>query len=306
VTGSGTVRLPLVCPCCGGPLEGTTCSSCGVEYTTDDGIPLLIPPGSEVRDLWEQAESGLSRTLRENPELEHALLAPPPAELAPADAFLRALVLEERGDDGEVDAAFARLHPPDTLACMAAQVEALCERLGNEAGLVVDLASGRGMLLERLQRTMRGTLVATDVSPRVLRRARRRGIEAVVCDLRRMPFADASIACATTFLGLNNVEQPGRLLSELRRVARRLLAVHLVYEPGTANDRELEELGLASLAYREPLLEALAAAGWNAEIASSCAAVLEPTPVGVVLEGAVLDRLPVEPVAGTWLTIDAR
>jgi hypothetical protein len=34
--------------------------------------------------------------------------------------------------------------------------------------------------------------------------------------------------------------------------------------------------------------------------------VLEPTPVGVVLERAVLDRLPVEPVAGTWLTIDAR
>ena len=162
------------------------------------------------------------------------------------------------------------------------------------------------MLLERLQRTVRGTVVATDVSPRVLRRARRRGIEAVACDVRRMPFADASIDCATTFLGLNNVEQPGRLLTELRRVAGRLLAVHLVYEPGTANDGELEELGLASLAYREPLLEALAAAGWDAEIASSCAAVLEPTPVGVVLEGAVLDRLPVEPVAGTWLTIDAR
>jgi len=283
-----------------------TCSSCGIEYASEDGISLLIPLGSAVSDLWEEAESGLSRTLRENPELEHALLDPPAVELAPADAFLRALVLEERGDGDEVDAAFARLHPPETLACMGSQIEALCARVGNERGLVVDLASGRGMLLERLRRTVRGRLVATDVSPRVLRRARRNGIEAIACDVRRLPFADASVDCATTFLGVNNVQQPGELLAELRRVARRLLAVHLVYERGTANDRELEELGLAPLAYREPLLGALAAAGWEVEIVSSCTAVLEPTPVGVVLEGAVLDRLPVEPVAGTWLTIDAR
>jgi hypothetical protein len=189
---------------------------------------------------------------------------------------------------------------------MAAQIEALCERLGDDAALVVDLASGRGVLLERLRRTAPGTLVATDVSPRVLRRARRRGIEAVACDVRRLPFADASVDCATTFLGLNNVQQPGALLVELRRVARRLLAVHLVYEPGTANDHALDELGLAPLAYREELLDGLAAAGWEAQIVSSCTATLEPTPVGVLLEGAVIDALPVEPVQGTWLTIDAR
>jgi SAM-dependent methyltransferase len=162
------------------------------------------------------------------------------------------------------------------------------------------------MLLERLRRMVRGTLVATDISPRVLRRARRLGIEAVACDVRRLPFTDGSVDCATTFLGLNNVERPGELLAELRRAARRLLAVHLVYETGTANDRLLEELGLAGLAYREPFLEALAAAGWKAEVVSSCAAVLHPTPAGVLLEGAVIDRLPVEPVEATWMLVDAR
>jgi SAM-dependent methyltransferase len=300
------VSLPLACPVCGGELDGLTCASCGVEYAASDGIPLLVPPGSDVADLWEEAESGLSRVLRENPELERALLSSPPAELAPADAFLRALVLEERGDGAEFDAAFARLYPPETLACIGSQIDALCERVLEEPGLVVDLASGRGVLLQRLQRAVAGTLVATDVSPRVLRRARRRGIEAIACDVRRLPFADGSVDCATTFLGLNNVEQPGSLLAELRRVAKRLLAVHLVYEPGTANDRDLQELELASLAYREPFVEALAEAGWRAEIASSCTALLQPTPVGVLLEGAVIDRLPVEPVEATWLTIDAR
>jgi uncharacterized protein YbaR (Trm112 family) len=173
------VSLPLVCPVCRGPLVGTACSACGRTYPVVDDIPLLLEPGSEVRDLWEDAESGLSRVLRENPELERALLAPPASELPPADAFLRALVLDERGGADEVEAAFVGLHPPEVLACMTAQIEALCERVAEEPGLVVDLASGRGMLLERLQRVVAGTLVATDISPRVLRRARQRGIAAV-------------------------------------------------------------------------------------------------------------------------------
>jgi uncharacterized protein YbaR (Trm112 family) len=274
------VTLPLICPACHGPLEwssAATCSGCGASYAIEDGIPLLIAGGSEAADLWEQAESSLSRALRENPELERALLDPPPGELAPADAFLRALVLEERGDDGEVDAAFARLYSAETLACMTSQIDSLCVRVLEEPGLVADLASGRGVLLAQLQRAVAGTLVATDISPRVQRRARRRGIEAVACDVRRLPFADGSVACLTTFLGLNNVERPGELLAELRRVARRLLAVHVVYRPGTANDRELEQLGLAPLFDRDALLAALEDAGWHATVTSWCTTTLQPT-----------------------------
>lgn len=302
------MRLPLVCPACRGALAWNgpaSCTACGTAYPTVDGIPVLVAPDSDAADLWEEAESGLSRVLRDNPGLERALLDPPAEELAPADAWLRALVLEERGGTDETNRAFERLYPPDVRACMASQLDAVCELAAGEAGLVVDLASGRGMLLERLQPIARGTLVATDISPRVLRRARRCGIEAVACDVRRLPFADGSIDCFTTFLGLNNVERPGGLLDELRRAARRLMAVHLVYEPGSANDRELEALGLAELAYRERLEQALAAAGWKAEIVSSRSTTLRPTPVGVLLEGAVIDALPVEPVEATWVTVDA-
>jgi SAM-dependent methyltransferase len=300
------VSLPLVCPACRGPLAGTACSACGRTYAVVDEIPLLVEPDSEVTDLWEGSESGLSRVLRENPELERALLDPPAAELAPADAFLRALVLEERGQGEEVEAAFVRLHPPEVLACMTSQIDAVCRRLGEERGRVVDLASGRGMLLERLQRIVGGTLVATDISPRVLRRARSRGIAAVACDARRLPFADGSVDYVTTFLGLNNIEHPGELLAELRRVARRLVAVHLVYERGTANDEALEELGLAPLAYRDSFMRGLEHAGWDAELVGSCSSTLSPAPVGVLLEGAMIDRLPVASVEATWMTVEAR
>lgn len=301
------MTLPVICPACHGALVWgavAVCSACGRSYPVDEGIPLLIGD-SDTKDLWEEAESGLSRALRENPELERELLDPPAAELTPADAFLRALVLEERGNGADIDAAFVRLYAPEALACMTSQIDSLSERLVEEPGLVVDLASGHGLLLERLQRAVAGTLIATDISPRVLRRARRRGVAAVACDVRRLPFADESVDCVTTFAGLNNVERPGELLGELRRVARRLVAVHLVYEPGTANDAELETLGVARLSYRDSLVDELERSGWDAEIVSSRTTTLEPTPVGVLLEGAVIDRLPVEPVAGTWMVIDA-
>ena len=300
------MSLPLVCPACRRPLVDTSCSACGRTYPVVDGIPLLVEPGSEVTDLWEEAESGLSRVLRENPELERALFDAPAAELASADAFLRALVLEERGRGDEVDAAFVRLYPPDTLRCMTSQIDTVCERVLEEPGLVVDLASGRGVLLERLQRAVAGTVVATDISPRVLRRARQRGLDAIACDVRRLPFADGSVDVVTTFAGLNNIREPRDLLAELRRAARHLLAIHLVYEPGTANDAALRELGLAELAYRDAFVAALAEAGWEAKTLSSCTTMLRPTPTGVLLEGAVIDALPVEAVEGTWLTVEAR
>jgi methyltransferase family protein len=269
---------------------------------------VLVAPGSDASDPWEETESALSRALREDPALERALLGASPDDLAPADAFLRALVLEERGDHGaERAAAFERLYTPATLACMTALLDRIARLVAaaSEEGSVVDVASGRGMLLERLQgQGVRP--IATDISPRVLRAARARGLAAVACDAERLPFADRSVAIATTFLGLGNVRRPDAVLAEARRVANRLVAGHVVYERGTANDAAVEGLDLQRVAYRERLLEELAATGWDARVAFDCPAPAEPTPTGVLLAGVGIDALPVAPVDAAWLVIDAR
>jgi uncharacterized protein YbaR (Trm112 family) len=300
----------LVCPACRAELswldDGARCSGCGASYRVRDGIPVLVAPGSDAPDPWEETESGLSRALREDAELERALLGASPDDLAPADAFLRALVLEERGDHStERAAAFERLYTPATLACMTALLDRIARLVASEEGLIVDVASGRGMLLERLQ-DQGVRPVATDISPRVLRAARARGLAAVACDAERLPFADGSVATATTFLGLGNVRRPAAVLGEVRRVAARLLAGHVVYEHGTANDAAVAELGLTRVAFRDALLEALAAAGWDARVVFECPARAEPTPTGVLLAGAGIDALPVAPVQAAWLVIDAR
>lgn len=266
-------------------------------------IPVLVAPGSDARDVWEEAEGALSAALRDDPELGRALLGGSPESLAPADAFLRALVLEERGRaDAEVAAASRRLYAPAVLACQEQQLATLSRLVASEDGLVVDIATGRGVLLERLPPAR---VVATDISPRVLRRARALGFAAVACDAERLPFADASIATVTTFLGLGNVTRPADVLRELRRVAARLVLGHVVYDRGTANDPAVEALGLAHVAYREGLVDELSAAGWDARVVDDRRGRAEPTPKGVLLAGAVVDALPVEPVGATWLVIEA-
>ena len=276
-----------------------------MHYPAHEEIPLLVAPGSDARDLWEEAEGALSAVLRDDPELERALLGASPESLAPADAFLRALVLEERGEaDGAVAAsALLRLYTPAALACQERQLDAISRLAGSEDGLVVDVATGRGMLLERLPRAR---VVATDISPRVLRRARDHGFAAVACDVERLPFADASIATVTTFLGLGNVSRPVSVLRELRRVAARLVVGHVVYERGTANDAAVAGLGLERVAYRDVLLDELSAAGWDARVADDHRGRAEPAPRGELLAGAVVDALPVEPVDAAWLVLEAR
>jgi hypothetical protein len=111
----------------------------------------------------------------------------------------------------------------------------------------------------------------------------------------------------TTFLGLANVESPGPLFRELRRVVSgSLLAIHQLYPEGDANSEAIAGMGLGRLLYREPFFAELADAGWEAEVVFECRAKALPTPVGVILEGAAIDGLPVAPTEIDWLVVEAR
>jgi hypothetical protein len=109
----------------------------------------------------------------------------------------------------------------------------------------------------------------------------------------------------TTLLGLNHIRDGAGTLRELRRVAQRLLAVHQVFEPGTANDQAIVELGFADLAYATTYRDTLMAAGWRPEVRFERRVTARPTPRGVLLEGLQIDALPVEPVDVSILLIDA-
>ena len=328
------LREMLECPACHGALTWTVtdvranqieegaarCMSCHAVYPVREGIGLFLTPDLPRDDLWEAAASGLARHLSEHPEVERQLLDVPLAALAPADQFFRALVLEERGAFKDAQAAYEaarpRLYTPEYLACFESEMDYVVERLAAGTGPVVDLASGRGELAWRLIERLDRPIVITDFSQRILRRNRRR-LEALglyswasllAFDALWTPFKPEAVAALTTNLGLGNIGQPEALFAELQRVVSgTCLAVTYFHPEGDEGNRAaIEASGAASLLYRRPALVHFVAAGWQVDVLNSCTGHAEPTPNGVIIEGARIDGLPEAPTELEWCVLEAR
>jgi uncharacterized protein YbaR (Trm112 family) len=321
----------LACPACHGELEWrvveqeedrieaaeTSCQMCGATYSVRDGIGLFLTPDLPRNDLWEQVDSRLIQYLRENPEIERQLMDVPLDTLAPADRFFRALVLEARGDYVEAHTteklANEGIYTPEYMACWKCQMDTVIQQLSTTDGPIVDLASGRCYLVEELAQRLQRPVIVTDFSPGVLRRARRwlesvglyDRVSLLAFDARRTPFKDGAVETMTTNVGLPNIEETGSLLKELRRiVAGPFLAIsHFYPEEDGANAEVIREAGLEASLYRRTLLGHYAQAGWEVELKTPCVGEARPTPVGSVIEGVGIDRLPVADTHLEWCVL---
>lgn len=324
----------LECPACHGHLlwriterrgnqieDGAAhCPACRATYPIRDGIGLFLVSENQGDDLWEEAATGLSRFLAEHPDVDARLTGGPLDALAPADQVFRALALEERGNLADAEAAYRaarpRLYTPEYLACYAAVRTDLVARLAGTSQPVVDLASGRGDLADELLPALGGSLVLSDLSPRVLRYNRRRleargayeRVSLLAFDALRTPFKDGAVPVMTTNFGLGNVRDAPRLLAELRRiVSGSLYAITYFYpEDDAANRAALEAAGLAALAFRRSALAHFAEAGWSVTLQSVRTGRAEPTPRGVLIEGASVDGLPAAPTVLEWCVLAAQ
>jgi uncharacterized protein YbaR (Trm112 family) len=324
----------LECPVCHGKLEWQIserrgerietaqahCQRCAAVYPVLEGTGLFLTPDLLRNDLWQRVDSQLVKYLKENVEVEQRLMEAPADELAPADLFYRAMVLEERGDHRTAktleEQANRGIYTEEYLTCWQSQRDYVVERLSEADGPIVDLASGRCYLLEEMARRLERPLVATDHSPRVLRQDRRQleslglyeQVSLLALDARRTPFRDGSLATLTTNLGLQNVAEPGHLLAELRRVAGgQFLAIsHFYPKEDEVNAAALREAGLSLLTFRHSAVEGFVAAGWRVEVVNECQGMAKPTPASVIFAGAQIDRFPVQETNVEWCVLLAR
>lgn len=324
----------LECPVCHNQLDWTIiersdkriltadicCQACHATYVVRDGISLFLPPNVSRDDLWQQADNQLTQYLRQHPDVERRLMQSSLDTLSPADQFFRALALEERGNYAEAkaieDLSNAGSYTSEYLTCWNNQVNYVIEELTLSDGPIIDIASGRCYLVEQLAQRLRHPIVASDFSPRVLQQDRRRlewrgvydRISLLAFDARLTPFKTGMIKTLTTNLGLANIREPGDLLRELRRIGcGKFLAIsHFYPENDDANAQKISELGLATLLFRRSALEYFANTGWEVEVVNSCFGKARPTPIGVVLEGASIDTLPVAETMLEWCTLMAK
>lgn len=322
----------LSCPACHGDLDwqiaeqthtkiqnGTaTCQDCGAEYHVRDGIALFLTPDLPREDLWAQVNNRFAKIFREHPEVEQKLMTTPLEKLDPADQFFRSMALEEQGQWAE-SLAISRhidkhLYSVDYITGQRQQIEYVHEYIQDLTQPVVDLACGRGRLVEELLRNTTVPVVATDFSPQILRRNRdyfahiglAERLSLVACDARRLPFKNQSIPTLTSFLGLANIEKAGDVIRELKRVVGgQLLAISIFYDPADTPHAELiKQFGMEGLLFEMALLSQFADLGWDATLAQRFEAQIFPTPKSEIL-GTRVDGLPIAETILTWGTLTA-
>jgi uncharacterized protein YbaR (Trm112 family) len=293
------------------------CEGCGVSYPIRDGIGLFLTDELEREDLWEQVDSALAKHLREYPELDAQLIKVPLEALGPADQLFRAMILEERGDFAGAELAEDRaqggLYTQDYLRCWQSQVDTLIEAVKDSDGPIVDLASGRCYLVGKLIGQTNAPIIASDFSPRVLRRNRRwlqfksyyDRVSLLAFDARKTPFKDRSIETLTSNLGVPNIRGTSELFRELRRiVSGRFLAISHFFPDDDGNRDVIEQFELGDAVYRARLTENMSAAGFEVKFNAACVGKASPTPVGVVLEDMPVDGLPVERTEYEWCVVE--
>jgi SAM-dependent methyltransferase len=229
-----------------------------------------------------------------------------------ADAFLRAQVLEERDGFAAARGAFAyadeQLYSAEVRRARDGCLARVVELVRGGDGLVLDVATGRGTLLELLARATARPLAATDVSPLILRRVRDRlgddRADYVPADAHELPFADGSVPTLVSHLGLANV--PSTVLRELRRVGGELAATHVFYPQDDVENRAAaREAGLEDMLVRSTALQRLAEAGWQATTEAEQPVRASPTPESALIPGVRIDGIPVAETTATWCVIRA-
>jgi ubiquinone/menaquinone biosynthesis C-methylase UbiE/uncharacterized protein YbaR (Trm112 family) len=212
----------LVCPACrDGDLLGLdkpdpdrtlVCSSCGAQYRVEDGIPLLLPPGSDPHKAHD--------------ELDHA-----------AHHKQRQAGYFDRGVAEEFELTRPHGTPRAYRWLLTRKLLRSIDGLPPLAGAtVVDACCGSGMEAEFLAR-QGARVVALDISEGAARRARDRarrfGLDylAVVGDIERLPIRSRAADIGFVHDGLHHLDNPMTGILELARVARRALTVN---EPADA------------------------------------------------------------------------
>lgn len=85
---------------------------------------------------------------------------------------------------------------------------------------VLEVGCGWGDLAVRLRDELAATVVAVDISQRMVQLAREQGVDARVGDVRELPFADGEFDCVTANWMLYHVADLDLGISELARVLR--------------------------------------------------------------------------------------
>ena len=315
------LREILICPACHKELvwnvleesdlkilnANIECSSCGNKYSVKDGIGSFLVEDVKELNLWEIRESYLDKLFKENIELKEKLMSATLEEMTAADMYIKGDVLMSMGLHKEAnelyDIAFKNAYTQESLTATDSQIKYLISLLKNEEGFIVDLASGPCTLVKEILYNTELKVVATDISMNIAKKTYESLVNKgyddqltyLVFDSRKSPFRTNTIPILTSFYGLQNIEEPGNILSELSRISSGELysVCSLCSEDDEANLGILQKFGLEEMYLKKEYKKQFSNNGFSVEILNPIFAKTSPTPRDKIIKHAIIDGFPV-------------
>lgn len=312
----------LICPKCHGNLEwniqeeteerivnaSIVCTECESKYEVRDEIAVFLTSDLSRNDLWETGESGLEKLFRENPDIYEKLFNMPEDKLNGADYWFKASYYEMKGNydlsTAMFDKAFNKVYTQDYINGWESQQEYVIKNVDETDKTVVDIASGKGYLVEKILKATNNYVIATDFSPTILKRDKEyfkfKGVydrvSLIAFDARRTPFKDNSIEVMTSNMGIQNIENPGEVIKEMYRInGGTFMSVMQFIDENDKTHMELfEKYASTAYATKRNATEVFEGEGFKVLVENCFMADIKPTPVGEIIEGAGIDGFPVQ------------
>ncbi|MHA2105419.1 MAG: class I SAM-dependent methyltransferase [Candidatus Hodarchaeales archaeon] len=291
-----------------------TCSACKEVFGVHEGIGVFITNKFNEVDLWKEVDSNLLQAVNESPDIEHKLLKTALDKLNPADQLLRSMILDERGNYNEAKETASLsetgLYTDEYLTCSKKSRDFLTNSLKGKENPILDIASGRGGLVEGFINELTNPIILSDVSPTVLLSNKKKfshfgwydRISLIAFDARNIPFKNQSITLSTTFHGLTNIYHTDLFFTELSRVLSRdgqFMGITTFFEESDKVHRaETEKLNL-NFTFKSQTKEIFNKLSLKVNFENECRSFVKPTPKSEIF-GINIDGIPVKDTVMIW------
>lgn len=229
----------LQCPGCEGKLDqNLTCKQCGKKYIVRNGVVVMVDIET-TREEWEWDKEIVSMEVRNEMKKNYEL------------------ALSEEIKDAQ-----------------AKWWNAAREKIGNLKGVIVDVASGPGTMLETLLPNTEGIIFATDVDPNILLstkmeldlKFKTKKAVYLATNAKKIALRDCSIDYITSFAGTNNIFNVSEALEEFHRIlkpgGKAILMVGFVDKDSKTSEAAYEK-DLQDSFVRENFVRALKGSGFE-------------------------------------------
>lgn len=246
-----TILNVLKCPSCGEGLnEELRCTGCGKKFSTREGVYILIDRKlSKIEWRWDRRI--LSKKYR-----------------------------------AEIMEGYIKLLSEKVREAQQEWWDASVPKINAVSGVVVDIATGLGIMLEKLLKGSIDFAIATDIDPNVLLSTKREFDQKLdkkafylATDVKHMALADEIADYVTSFAGTDNISDTEQVIREMYRILKpggKVILMSSFADEQTPTADLAEEYGFLEAFIKEKFLEILRNIGFkNIEIVDASSTVWE-------------------------------